>query len=76
MGLVFSGEKQRFIIADKLVAESLGKKYIIMLSHVGYWVNHYNELVEWCNNNNADVEGMTVNIHCDVSLTAFILKWQ
>jgi len=30
----------------------------------------------WCSQNNSKLEGMTVSLPTDQSLTAFILRWQ
>lgn len=67
--------KKRFIIADSLVAESLGWPNIVMLTNIEFWNEHYEDLIAWCADNNADVQGMTVNIHDEKTLTAFCLRW-
>ncbi len=67
--------QKRFIIADSIVAESLGQPIIVMLSSIDFWSAHYEDLISWCSNNNADVQGMTVNIRDEKTLTAFCLRW-
>jgi hypothetical protein len=67
--------QKRFIIADSIVAESLGLPGIVVLSSIDFWTDNYEDLIAWCANNNADVQGMTVNIHDEKTLTAFCLRW-
>ena len=68
-------DNQRFIVADPEVSESLGIPTIVLLSNVSFWADHYEGLISWCRNNNADVQGMTVNIHDEKTLIAFCLRW-
>ncbi len=65
----------RFVVADREVSQSLGQYTIIMLGDIGYWVDNYEVLQQWCEDNGGSVEGMTVNIPDDQTLTAFCLKW-
>lgn len=65
----------RFIVADSEVSNSMGMHAIIMLSDVGYWNEHYDELIDWCKLNESEIKGMTVDIPNDVTLTAFCLRW-
>lgn len=67
--------KQRFVVADPEVAQSLGQPVIIMLSDIEFWNTHYDALHAWCEQNASEVQGMTVNIPDDTTLTAFCLRW-
>ncbi len=67
--------KQRFIIADPEVCESLGIPFIVMLADIGFWVENYDALTEWCEQCNSKVMGMTVEIPNAETVTAFALKW-
>lgn len=67
--------KERFIIADSIVAEALGSPIIVMLSSIDFWADNYEDLIAWCADNDAKVQGMTVNIHNEKTLTAFCLRW-
>jgi hypothetical protein len=67
--------QERFIIADSLVAESLGSPIIVMLSSINFWIDNYEDLIAWCADNDAEIQGMTVNIYNDKTLTAFCLRW-
>ena len=67
--------KQRFIIADPEVCESLGIPFIVMLSNIGFWVENYDVLTEWCVQQNSKVMGMTVELPDAKTLTAFALRW-
>lgn len=68
--------KDKFVLADAIVSDSLGKKHIVMLSDLGFWIDHYDELKQWCGRHDAAIQGMTVDLHSDSALTAFLLKWQ
>lgn len=48
---------------------------MIVLADYNFWRDHYDELAEWCNDNGATVEGMTVNIPSTEVLTLFCLQW-
>jgi hypothetical protein len=48
---------------------------LIILTDVGYWVEHYDRLKSWCEEiGDGEVRGMTVTCN-DKTLTAFLLKW-
>lgn len=67
--------KPHFVVADPEVCESLGIPFIVMLSDIGFWVNNYDALSEWCNQCNSKVMGMTVELPDEKTLTAFTLRW-
>lgn len=67
--------KPKFVVVDALVSSSLGQHTIIMLGDIGYWVDNYEQLQNWCQEHSAEVVGMTVNIPDERTLTAFCLRW-
>ena len=67
--------KPHFVVADPEVCESLGIPFIVMLSDIGFWVEHYEALRKWCEQSNCQVMGMTVEIFDAKTLTAFALRW-
>ena len=67
--------KQHFIVAEPEVCASLGIPFIVMLSDIGFWVENYDALTEWCEKCNCQVMGMTVEIFDAKTLTAFALRW-
>jgi len=67
--------KQRFIVAEPEVCESLGVPFILMLSDIGFWNTNYDALKQWCELNNSKVLGMTVELPDAQTLTAFALRW-
>ena len=73
--MTLSEHKPRFVVADSIIAEELGQRVIVVLSDIGYWTKHYEALQQWCQENNSEVQGMTINIPDDQTLTAFCLKW-
>ena len=48
---------------------------IVVLTDIAYWNEHYDQLVEWCDLNECDPVGMTVDISSSAALTAFALRW-
>jgi hypothetical protein len=68
-------KRPRFVIADKLVSASFEQHRIIMLGDIGFWADHFEDLQQWCKETGARIEGMTVNIPDDRTLTAFCLRW-
>lgn len=69
-GSEFSYQNKRFVVCQ---LPDLGN--IIMLSDVGYWVDHYDELKSWCSTHKCQLAGMTVEIPDDETLTMFCLSW-
>lgn len=67
--------KQHFIVAEPEVCESLGVPFIVMLADIGFWTEQYDALKEWCEQHNAQVMGMTVELFDAKTLTAFALRW-
>jgi len=67
--------KPHFVVADPEVCERLSIPFIVMLSDIGFWVNNYDALSEWCNQCNSKVMGMTVELPDEKTLTAFTLRW-
>lgn len=63
----------RFIVAPKeLVDDGIS---LIVLSDYRYWADHMDKLTAWCKTRNAEIQGMTVAIKDDATLTEFLLKW-
>lgn len=67
--------KDRFVVADPEVCDSLGIPFIVMLSDIGFWVANYDGLQDWCEQHNCQVMGMTVELFDAKTLTAFALRW-
>ena len=65
----------RFIVADKMLTEDLTSKHIVVLADFKYWSQYSDELLEWCEQYNCEVKGMTVEIANDDTLLLFRLKW-
>ena len=75
MVLIKMAVKQRFIVAEPEVCESLGVPFIVMLSDMWFWNDNYDALKDWCKNNNSEVLGMTVELPDAKTLTVFALRW-
>ena len=67
--------KPRYVLADTHIAQDFGVPHIVVLSDIGFWTSRYEDLIAWCKDHNADVQGTTVNIRDNQTLTAFCLKW-
>ena len=66
------GAGRRFAVAP----EDLGfGNRLVILSDFAYWVEHDDELVAWCNRNNATLSGATVELATDQDLVMFLLRW-
>lgn len=73
--MMLDAEKPKFIVVDRAVSQDFGVSFIVILSNYHYWTEYADELTTWCNQNNAKIEGMTVNIYDEPTLTAFCLRW-
>lgn len=63
---------KRFVIAEF----ELGFGYLVVLTDIAYWNEHYEQLQDWCHINNAGkVEGMTVSFQSREELLLFTLRW-
>ncbi len=68
-----SWKNRRFVVTPKeLVDDGV---ILIVLSDYRYWVDRTDELIDWCKQRNAQVQGMTVVLTDEVSLTEFVLRW-
>ena len=50
-------------------------KHIAVLCDLSYWNTHFNDLRNWCDENECEVLGMTVNIPDDQRVVLFLLRW-
>ena len=48
---------------------------IVVLSDIGYWNEHYDELGEWCRENSCNRKGMTVELPDEQAAVLFSLRW-
>ena len=62
--------KQRFITDT---TTSWGP--VVILSDIEFWNNHYEELKDWCDNNEGELSGMVVTFKQEKHLMLFALKW-
>lgn len=66
-------KRNRFVIApQELVDDGV---LLIVLADYNYWANHIDELTEWCSTRNAEIQGMTVVLRDEITLTEFVLRW-
>ena len=48
---------------------------MILLTDVTYWVDHTDELVEWCKEYNSEISGLTITFPSEKELSMFCLRW-
>jgi len=48
---------------------------LVLLSDIGYWNEHYDELGEWCTENSCNRKGMTVELPDEQAALLFSLRW-
>jgi hypothetical protein len=65
---------QRFVIADGIFTDQPGT--LIILCDIAYWTEHYADLIQWCQDHQAQRAGMTVTLPGPELLTAFCLRWK
>ena len=63
-------KKNRFVIGP-----TEGNSHIVIFTDIGYWIDHLDEMIAWCKNNNCQQTGMTIDIPNNETLTLFCLKW-
>lgn len=64
---------RKFVVCDD--PDMFPGQIIVILADFSYWVDHYDELGVWCQNNGATLAGMTVTMTSQEQLTLFALKW-
>lgn len=64
---------KKFFIAHHSLYD--GDGYLVILSDYIFWVQHHQELLDWCDVYGGVVTGMTVMFDCQQNLTAFVLRW-
>ena len=66
-------KENRFVVVESALID-ITDGNLIILTDVAYWNENYELLHEWCADNDASVQGMTVTCN-DITLTAFCLRW-
>jgi hypothetical protein len=51
-------------------------RHLIVLTDIPFWTKHADQLDEWCWLHDCVLQGMTVEIPSDPTLTLFHLQWQ
>jgi hypothetical protein len=62
----------RFVIALGVLVE---QEQLIILTDIGYWSEHRDELRQWCLERDAVVAGMAVVLSSERTLVEFVLRW-
>jgi hypothetical protein len=65
---------QRFIrVADDIA--NIKCVHLIVLTDTNFWNTNYEALKDWCDENDSQTLGMTVEIANDRAYTLFCLRW-
>ena len=70
-----SWKDNRFVVVPSYLDIDNKNKTLVVLTDIGYWASHVDELVIWCAENNCETRGMTVTLPDEESITLFCLKW-
>ena len=62
----------RFIIAPEALVDN---EKLVVLTDITYWTEHVDKLVKWCQERNAETQGMTVVFGDEKTLVEFVLTW-
>lgn len=63
---------KRFVVPPA----NLGFGHLVVLTDLDYWLQNYELLKDWCQENSAgEVKGMTVDLAGPEELLMFTLKW-
>ena len=65
-------KKNRFIVAD---IDEVHQGILVVMTDIKYWVEKAEELVDWCQEHNCSVKGMTIEIPNEETLMLFTLRW-
>ena len=66
-------KKHKFIGVGPYLADGIER--LVILTDIGFWAEHIDELNEWCDQYGATAAGMTVAFPDDQTMTAFYLRW-
>jgi len=64
---------QRFVVSN--VSTDDLDSHMVVLTDIQYWVNNYDDLVDWCCIYGGEVKGITVDLPNKATMTLFCLKW-
>jgi hypothetical protein len=64
---------QRFVVIDAWQPDT---GVLIILCDITFWDQHYADLSQWCQDHEAKLAGMTVELPGTELLTAFCLRWK
>ena len=64
----------RFVVAPAEYYDN--SRRVVVLTDIPFWADHIDQLTQWCQVHGCTVQGMTVEIPTDPTLTLFHLRWQ
>jgi hypothetical protein len=67
-------KESKFVVVPNDYEDSF--EHLVVLSDIAYWSENLESLIEWCDENECEVLGMTVNVPDDQRLIVFILRWE
>lgn len=68
---------KRFAVAENsLFGDSLSQgQMLVILTQIQFWAEYEKDLDQWCVENHAERQGMTVLLPDEKTLTLFSLRW-
>jgi hypothetical protein len=73
--LMHDWKRQRFVVLPGELVEGSLYGITVLMSDYNYWADHVGECVEWCSQHGCRIQGMTIEIPDEETLTLFSLKW-
>lgn len=67
-------KRNRFVIAPGHMLEN-PVEHVVILSDFTYWNDHYDELIQWCEQHGGVIKGMGLTLPDSHTLTLFTLRW-
>lgn len=68
-------KRQRYVVLPGELVEGRPFGITILMSDYNYWAEHVDECVLWCKQYGCRIQGMTIEIPDDETLTMFMLRW-
>lgn len=65
-------KENHFVIAPDVLVDN---EKLVILTDYNYWADRTDELIQWCNDNGAVSQGMTVVFPDAETLMLFVLRW-
>ena len=68
-------KKERFIVAERILTADLTDNIVVVMTDYKFWAKYADECIEWCQQYNCEIKGMTIEIPDKDTLLLFRLRW-